>query len=83
MVSKSNEGNRGLPNGIKNDFGFEVVEDPTTLRSDKATQLMDMIIPLLDNLAKNPELDYIKWPNRKKVLDEFRKRLYDTYNGFE
>jgi hypothetical protein len=30
----------------------------------------DMILPLLLNLAKNPEKVYIKWPNRKEIVEK-------------
>jgi len=39
------------------------------------------ILPLLDNLEKNPEKDYIFWPDRTKKIDSFRKRLTEIYNG--
>ena len=35
------------------------------------------IQPLLDNLAANPERDYIHWPNRAEKVQEFRQRLSD------
>jgi hypothetical protein len=32
-------------------------------------------MPLLNNLAKNPENEYILWPNRVAKIDEFKKKL--------
>lgn len=36
---------------------------------DRLTKLEQMIVPLLVNLMKNPEKDYIKWPNRKPIIE--------------
>jgi len=35
----------------------------------KLNQVELMIIPLLNNLKKNPDKEYIFWPNRSDVLD--------------
>ena len=40
-----------------------------------------MIIPLLNNLQKNPEKEYIYWPNRLDKVEEFRDKLTEVYNG--
>lgn len=37
---------------------------------DRLKKVEDMILPLLMNLAKNPEKIYIKWPNRKEIIDK-------------
>jgi hypothetical protein len=34
-----------------------------------------MIMPLLVNLMKNPEKDYIKWPNRTAMIEKFIEQL--------
>ena len=34
-----------------------------------------MIMPLLVNLMKNPEKDYIKWPNRTAMIENFIEQL--------
>ena len=36
---------------------------------DKA-QVENLILPLLYNLQKNPEKDYIHWPNRTIIIDK-------------
>lgn len=36
----------------------------------KLKQAEDLILPLLYNLLKNPEQEYIKWPNRTAILDK-------------
>lgn len=37
--------------------------------------IINAIMPLLNNLAKNPENDYILWPNRVAKIEEFKKKL--------
>jgi hypothetical protein len=37
--------------------------------------LRDMIMPLLNNLKKNPEKDIIHWPNRAEKIDAFIKKM--------
>jgi hypothetical protein len=33
-------------------------------------QLEQLVVPLLVNLMKNPEKEYIYWPNRKEKIQE-------------
>lgn len=42
---------------------------------DSVISYRDMIMPLLNNLKKNPEKDTIRWPNREKVITEFLDKL--------
>ena len=37
--------------------------------AQKLNKLELMIIPLLNNLKKNPDKEYIFWPNRSSVID--------------
>lgn len=67
------------------DFGFtavdedelEVVQQAKTTAneaeatSDKLNSLYNAILPLLSNLKKNPEKDYIYWPNRVEKVEQF------------
>lgn len=48
---------------------------------DRLNTLYNMMTPLLNNLAKNPEKDYIYWPNRLKKIDEFKDALDAVYTG--
>ena len=48
---------------------------------DKLNRLYEAILPLLHNLKKNPEKEYIKWPNRVKKVEEFEKYIADIVNG--
>ena len=49
---------------------------------EKCATLYNMIKPLLNNLAKNPEKDYIHWPGklRSKKIEEFSDKLDEVYN---
>lgn len=38
----------------------------------------NLITPLLNNLMKNPEKDYIHWPDREEKIKAFIEKL-DTY----
>lgn len=76
------------------DFGFTVVSEDeldasqhalvqieTNEKLQKALDnLYNSILPLLDNLAKNPEKDYIHWPNRISKIADFKTRISDIYN---
>ena len=49
---------------------------------EKCDTLYNMIKPLLNNLAKNPEKDYIYWEGkvRLKKIEEFYDKLDEVYN---
>ena len=47
--------------------------------NDRLNKLYNMIMPLLNNLAKNPEKDYIYWPNRLEKIEEFRDKIDEVY----
>ena len=71
------------------DFGFsddlndalEVSSNEAEKHKAKAQQIVDMVMPLLNNLKKNPDKPNIVWPDREKAIDKFIKRLYDTLNS--
>lgn len=42
---------------------------------DKINRLYNSIIPLLTNLKKNPEKEYILWPNRTEKIEEFEAHI--------
>lgn len=44
-------------------------------------KLYNAIIPLLNNLKKNPEKDYILWPNRLAKVEEFETYLQNIYQN--
>jgi ABC-type sugar transport system substrate-binding protein len=67
------------------DFGFDFSEDLTVavyekeqqaaVAQNKAETMYKMIMPLLNNLKKNPDKPNIVWPDREKKIDEFIKKL--------
>ena len=67
------------------DFGFDFSDDLTeavnekeqqaALAQNKAETMYKMIMPLLNNLKRNPEKPNIVWPDREKKIDEFIKKL--------
>jgi uncharacterized protein Yka (UPF0111/DUF47 family) len=74
------------------DFGFTTV-DETELEAvqqsealeqqlqkleEKIDKLYQAILPLLQNLKKNPQKDYIYWPNRTSKIEEFEALLQKT-----
>tara|TARA_B100000809_G_scaffold132081_1_gene129867 strand:+ start:2311 stop:2562 length:252 start_codon:yes stop_codon:yes gene_type:complete len=72
-----------------NDFGFtamdadELASVDTTIveKTTTATQIIhkldNFIRPLLENLAKDSDKDYIYWPNRLDILTKKLKELDD------
>ena len=48
---------------------------------ERLDKLYNAIIPLLNNLKKNPEKDYILWPNRLEKVEEFETHLQEIYKG--
>ena len=70
------------------DFGFTFDDEtdlaPITDEVDDLKQRLQAIrkiyLPLLENLAKNPEQPIIKWPNRKDILEKQLKKLKDITN---
>ena len=71
------------------DFGFTAVDESELEVAQKATQaastseatqakldkLYNAITPLLNNLKKNPEKEYILWPNRTEKIEEFEDHI--------
>jgi hypothetical protein len=64
----------------EDDFGFTFAhtDDVKAQTKDKVQGLRDMIMPLLNNLMKNPEKDTIVWPDREKKIQAFIKKM-DKY----
>jgi len=48
---------------------------------DKIDKLYNAIVPLLNNLKKNPEKDYILWPNRLQKVEQFEDHLQRIYKS--
>jgi len=49
--------------------------------AEKVDRLYNMVMPLLNNLAKNPEKEYIYWPNRIDKIEAFRDKLRQVYES--
>ena len=47
---------------------------------EKLDRLYNAITPLLNNLKKNPEKEYILWPNRLAKVEEFETHLQNIYS---
>jgi len=74
------------------DFGFTAVteEELETVQiasmtandaQDRLDKLYNAIQPLLTNLKKNPEKEYILWPNRLSKVEAFEDIIQDIYSG--
>ena len=74
------------------DFGFTAVDEDeleavpkvtvaASSAEDRLNSLYNAVIPLLNNLKKNPEKDYILWPNRLAKVEEFEDHLQKIYKG--
>ena len=48
---------------------------------EKLDKLYNAITPLLNNLKKNPEKEYILWPNRLKKVEAFETHLQKIYSN--
>ena len=69
------------------DFGFtsedELKIEVSTQVNDKAVAIRDMIMPLLNNLKKNPDKDIIKWEGKQRIkqIDAFIKKMDKLVEG--
>jgi hypothetical protein len=57
------------------------VETKANTAHNKLDKLYNAIIPLLNNLKKNPEKDYILWPDRLTKVEAFEDHLQKIYKG--
>ena len=46
----------------------------------KLDKLYNSFAPLLNNLKKNPQKEYIYWPNRSIKIDQFKLKLQQVLN---
>ena len=58
-----------------------VVESTATTTQEKLDKLYNAVVPLLNNLKKNPEKEYILWPNRLTKVEAFEDHLQKIYKG--
>ena len=58
----------------------EVASTATTTQ-EKLDKLYNAITPLLNNLKKNPEKEYILWPDRLAKVEAFETHLQKIYSN--
>ena len=46
---------------------------------ERLDRLYNAITPLLNNLKKNPEKEYILWPNRLEKVEQFEDHIQKIY----
>lgn len=72
---------------INNDDSSMINEHRELVQQDvvsKLKQVEDLILPLLYNLQKNPDKDFIHWPGRNSIIDKQIEKIksvtryYDT-----
>lgn len=72
---------------VNNDDSSMINEHRELVQQDvvsKLKQVEDLILPLLYNLQKNPDKDYIHWPGRNSIIDKQIEKIksvtryYDT-----
>jgi hypothetical protein len=56
-------------------------EQMASTAQEKLDKLYNAIVPLLNNLKKNPEKEYILWPDRLKKVEQFETYLQGIYNS--
>lgn len=59
----------------------EITSQTAQQMEDKLNKLYNSIIPLLTNLKKNPEKDYIYWPNRTEKIEQFEEVIFRIVNS--
>jgi len=71
---------------LSSDNSDMINEHRTLLEGDvssKLKQVEDLILPLLYNLQKNPEKEYIHWPNRTAVIDKQIEKIKAVTRYYE
>ena len=91
MIKKHSEIWKGLLNNTMtieyNDFGFTAMDadelasvdtkiiEKTTSATEVINKMDNFIRPLLENLAKDSDKDYIYWPNRVEIINNKLEQL--------
>jgi len=57
------------------------VSSTASSTQEKLDKLYNAITPLLNNLKKNPEKEYILWPDRLTKVEAFEDHLQKIYKG--
>jgi len=59
----------------------ETVSTSVSETQERLDKLYNAITPLLNNLKKNPEKDYILWQNRLEKVEQFEDHIQNIYQG--
>ncbi len=59
----------------------EAVSGAAQAVQDKMDKMYNAVMPLLNNLQKNPEKEYIFWPDRHNKVEQFRDKLTILYKS--
>jgi hypothetical protein len=57
------------------------VSSTAATTQERLDALYNAVMPLLTNLKKNPEKEYILWPDRTTKIEQFEAKLLDIYQG--
>ena len=57
----------------------EVSQTEASSTQERLDKLYNAITPLLNNLKKNPEKEYILWPNRLEKVEQFEDHIQKIY----
>ena len=57
----------------------EVSQTEASSAQERLDKLYNAITPLLNNLKKNPEKEYILWPNRLEKVEQFEDHIQKIY----
>jgi len=71
---------------LNSDNSGMVNEHRSLIEADVSTKLRDvedLVLPLLYNLQKNPEKEYIHWPNRTAIIDKQIERIKAVTRYYE
>lgn len=71
---------------ISNDDSAMINEHRELVQQDVVTKLKqveDLILPLLYNLQKNPEKDFIHWPGRTAIIDKQIEKIKAVTRFFD
>ena len=59
----------------------EVSQTEASSAQERLDRLYNAVIPLLNNLKKNPEKEYILWPDRLSNVEAFEDKLTEIYKS--
>jgi uncharacterized protein Yka (UPF0111/DUF47 family) len=57
------------------------VQEEAKSVQERLDNLYNAIVPLLNNLKKNPEKEYILWPDRLNKVEQFEDYIQKIYTG--